>query len=376
MKNSQSIRLLLKKLMRIDFGLIINFYLIISLSLIFVYSATLHKNNTFFIKEIYWIILGSAVFIAVSLIDYKIFAKYSKVLYGLNIFLLTIVLIFGKVVKGSKRWILLGPFSFQPSELAKIILILTFSEFLVHKYQRGIRGWIGFFRAGIHILLPFVLILREPDLGTSLVLMFLFYAMTFLHGVDLLPFISIIMTKISMIPVLFFLLKDYQKTRILVFLKTLFSPNSLVSDKVAYKEGWNVLQSIIAVGSGGIVGKGLFQGTQDKLKFLPESHTDFIFSVLAEETGIIGSAFLLFLYFWLIYRIITIGNKCSEPFGQLVSYGIASVIFFHTFVNIGMVIGMLPVTGLPLLFMSYGGSSYVLTFGMLGIVESIKIYDS
>ncbi|BDU50765.1 rod shape-determining protein RodA [Haliovirga abyssi] len=368
MKNNQSIRQLLRKVRKVDIKFILNIYILVFLSLSFVYSASLKKHGIFFKKEIVWTLLGTIVFIIFSLIDYKKYAKYSKVIYTLNIGLLLSVYVIGKKILGAKRWISLGFMSIQPSEFAKIFLVLTFSELLANKYSKGVRGWKNIIVCGFHILIPFLLILKEPDLGTSLVLIFIFFLLIFLNDVDLYPLFSLVGAGIIFIPIAyFFLLKDYQRGRIDTFLDP---------TKDLHGSGWNVVQSMIATGSGGLFGKGFLHGTQNKLKFLPESHTDFIFSVLSEELGFLGSSILIILYLTLIIYIINVGRKTKDRYGKFVAFGIAGIFFFHVFVNIGMAIGIMPVTGLPLLLMSYGGSSFMFSFMMLGIVQSIKNYSN
>ena len=211
------------------------------------------------------------------------------------------------------------------------------------------------------------MILKQPDLGTSLTLIAIFGVLIFVHGIDTKTIIIMLGSVVVFVPfAYFFLLKEYQQTRILTFLNP---GNDILGS------GWNVAQSMIAVGSGGVFGKGLLQGTQSKLKFLPESHTDFIGAVYLEETGFVGGGILLGLYFLLIYNIIRVGNNSNDEYGRLICYGVAAIIFFHTTVNLSMIIGIMPVTGLPLLLMSYGGSSYIFTFMMLGIVQSVKVHS-
>lgn len=368
MKNNQNIRQLLKKIKKFDIKFVFNIYMLIFLSLSFVYSASFKRHGIFFKKEIIWTILGTIVFIVFSLIDYKKYAKYSKIIYIFNIGLLLSVYIIGKNILGAKRWISLGFMSIQPSEFAKIFLVLTFSELLANKYSKGVRGWKNIIMCSFHIIIPFLLILKEPDLGTSLVLIFIFFLLIFLNDVDLYPLFSLVGMGLVFVPIAyFFLLKDYQRSRIDTFLNP---------SKDLLGSGWNVVQSMIATGSGGLLGKGFLNGTQNKLKFLPEAHTDFIFSVLSEELGFLGSSILIILYLTLIIYIINVGIKTKDRYGKFVAFGIAGIFFFHIFVNIGMAIGIMPVTGLPLLLMSYGGSSFIFSFMMLGIVQSIKIYSS
>ena len=368
MKSSQKLKLLSKRLNRLDYGLIINTYFIVFISLVFVYSATHSRTLLFFKKEIIWTFMGSITFIYVSLFDYRHLKKYSKLLYTINIVLLIMVYIVGTTRLGATRWISIAGFNFQPSEFAKLFVILTLCDFLVSEYEKGVRGWSGIIKTGLFLLPPFLLIMKQPDLGTSLVLIFIYIVLIFLHGVDMWPFITLMGSGVVMVPIVFkFMLKGYQKSRILVFLNP---------EKYIKNEGWNMMQSMISVGSGGLFGKGLLNGTQNKLRFLPESHTDFIYSVLSEEVGFVGSVMVLLLYVWLILSVVNIGNKSDDSYGQLICYGIAALLFFHVLVNIGMIIGIMPITGLPLLLMSYGGSSYLFTFIMLGVVQSVKIYGT
>lgn len=366
MKNSQSIRLFLKKIKRLDISLLINAYIITILSLIFVYSATYQDTRSFFVKEIIWVCFGTVVFFVFSIIDYRLYARYSKIIYIGNIIMLSLVYLLGFKAKGANRWIDLGFFKLQPSEFAKVFVLLTLSEILVSEYKNGIRNWRGIVRTGVHIIIPFLLILKQPDLGTSLVLIFLYYVLIYLNGIDIIHLGIMFLLNVIMAPIAFMFLKDYQKKRIFVFLDP---------TKDILGDGWNVIQSMIAVGSGGISGKGIFSGTQTRLNFIPESHTDFIFSVLLEEIGFVGGIFLVLLYSWLIYTIVSIGQKTDDDYGRLICYGIAAIFFFHSMVNMGMVIGVMPITGLPLLLMSYGGSSFAFAFMMLGIVESVRIYS-
>lgn len=374
----------MKKFKKIDVGIIINIYLIAFLSIVFVYSAKMSGTNEkelavfgmtfqfteaqfFMMKEILWITLGSILMIVFSMIDYKVYSKYSKLIYIFCIILLVLVFVLGKESKGATRWIDLGFISFQPSELAKLFIVLTFSELLVNGFKDGIRGWGGVLKAGGHFIIPFLLIFKQPDLATSLVFVALFYIMIFLHGVDLLQYIMLVGSNILMAPIGYLFMKDYQRDRIKVFL-----------DPESHKmgDGWNIIQSIIAVGSGGIMGKGIFNGSQNKLKFLPESHTDFIFSVLAEEAGLLGALFLISLYIWLIMQILSLSKKTDDSYGKTVAFGLAAVVFFHTVINMGMVIGIFPVAGIPLLLMSYGGTSFMFVFIIMGILQSIKIHNT
>ncbi len=368
MKKSRNLRLMLKRVKKMNHALLINALMIVFISMLSVYSATYYKTSSFIIKEVVWTILGIITYLIFSFIDYRNYAKYSKVIYAFNVILLLSVYIFGATRLGAKRWIPLGPINIQPSEFAKLFLVLTFSEVLANKFKSNFRGLKSVALTVVHIIPIFLLIAKQPDLGTSLVILFLYAVLIFLNGIDWKTIITLTIPVISMIPISFmYILKPYQKQRILTFL----NPEA---DMLG--SGWNVIQSMIAVGSGRIYGKGFLQGTQSKLRFLPESHTDFIGAVFLEETGFIGGVILLGLYLLLILQICRMGSNSNSRYGRLVCYGISAIFLFHTLVNIGMIMGIMPVTGLPLLLMSYGGSSYLFTFMMLGIVQSVKVYKN
>ena len=364
--DKRNITTIIKKIKKMDHTLLLKILLIITLSLTAVYTATAHRTLSFFKKEIIWTCLRISVYIFVSFIDYRKYAKYYRFIYAVNIMMLVAVYIFGDEAKGAKRWIDLGVISVQPSEFAKLFLVLTFAEVLIIDYGKSFRGLKDMFFSGLHILPIFLLVLNQPDLGTSLVLIFIYFTMIFIHGIDWKTIWQLVILAAGSIPMAyFFLLKDYQRTRIQTFL----NPEADLMNS-----GWNVVQSKIAIGSGGMFGKGFMQGTQSKLRFLPESHTDFIGSVFLEERGFVGGVLLIVLYLALIMNIIKIGDASEDRYGKLICYGIASIFFFHVVVNVGMIMGVMPVTGLPLLFMSYGGSSFVFGFLMLGIVHSVKIH--
>lgn len=353
---------------RMDPILVITTILILFIGVVTIHSAAFTKKIDYGQKQIWFIIIAAIVYIAFSVINYRSYARYAKVIYIFNIILLISVYIFGSRLYGATRWIRLGPINIQPSEFAKLFIVLTFSEYLINGMGFHVKGFRYAFRCFLHIIPVFLLILKQPDLGTSLVLMFLYVLLVFIDGIELRVLFSMIGTGIISSPfIYFFVLKDYQRIRI----KTFINPEAY-----PLESGWNIIQSKIAVGSGQIMGKGLFNGTQSKLKFLPEAHTDFIYSVLTEETGFIGGIFLLFLFLALVYFIVKIGSNCEDQYGKFIAYGIAGIIFFHTVVNVGMTMGVMPVTGLPLLLVSYGGSSLVFTAMMLGIVQSIKIHGN
>lgn len=356
----------IKKISKINILLLVNVFLIFILSLSTIYSATLSKSTSFFKKEIVWFIIGFVVYIFVSFVDYKKYAKYSAYIYIFNLLMLASVLVVGTKRLGARRWIDLGPVTIQPSEFAKLLLIFTFSNFLVINYSDKYMGFKSMFYSFLHILPIFLLIAIEPDLGTSLVIVLIYGILLFLNKLEWKCIFTVLSSICIFVPFAYkFLLKEYQKDRVDTFLNPEID---------ALGTGWNITQSKIAIGSGQIFGKGFMQNTQGKLKFLPESHTDFIGSVFLEERGFIGGVILLGLYLFLLTQIIYIADTTEDKFGKYVCYGIATIFFFHIFVNLGMIMGIMPVTGLPLLLMSYGGSSLVFSFLMLGVVQSVKIY--
>jgi len=366
MKSNRDFFVLQKKFRKMNYLLLLNILAITLVSLFTVYSATQHKTMMFFYKEIVWVIMGVGTYFVFSMIDYRMYARYSRLIYLFTIIMLSMVFIVGEVRLGARRWINLGFMTIQPSEFAKIFIVLTFSELLANRYKNNFYGLKTVVMTGIHILPIFLLIMKQPDLGTSLTLGAIFAVLIFIHGIDWKTIIILLVTGIGSIPLAYkFALKDYQRQRILTFL----NPEADIQGS-----GWNVIQSMIAVGSGGMFGKGFLQSTQSKLRFLPESHTDFIGSVFLEEMGFVGGASLILLYAFLIMNIMAIGSNAEDEYGKLIAYGIAAIMFFHTVVNLGMIMGVMPVTGLPLLLMSYGGSSFLFTFMIMGIAQSIKVH--
>lgn len=339
-------------------------YALVTLSTIFVYSAT--RKSGFVGKNIMWIVIGTILLIIISFIDYREVKKHTRHIYGICIVLLLVVRFLGKKTLGAQRWISIGPFQLQPSEFVKIAIIIMIAYRIAQEYKDGINNLKDIVTAILPVSPLILLILIQPDLGTTLITVAAYVFMIFLYGANMKP-IWIIGTVIllSIYPVYRFVLSKYQKTRVETFLRP---------EKDEKGTGWHVTQSKISVGAGGVLGKGVLQGSQSRLEFLPEAQTDFIFSVLSEELGFAGSVLTLLLYFGLIFRTMRITRVIHDEFGKLLLYGISGVFFMHVIVNVGMTIGLVPVTGKPLLFMSYGGSSFLAAFLMIGLVESVKIH--
>lgn len=363
-----------------DWKLVLSIILIPLMGLIVLYSAgynpletvTLIDGNLFNLeiksipafKQFIYLTAGIIIMVIVALIPTEFFKKYAYLFYFITILLLITVMIYGSVSKGSRRWIDFGILKLQPSEFAKLATMIAMAKYLSSNTTKSLLDLKHLFIPLLLVFLPFILIVTEPDLGTSLAVMFPAVAMILFIGIKLrILLTTFILGGLSLIPFWHFL-APYQKRRVTALFNPDFDPLGA---------GYHIIQSKIAVGSGGLWGKGFLKGTQTQLLFLPEHTTDFIFSVLAEEWGFIGCLLLLFLYFVLLYRLLSIVVKCNNLFTSLLCIGVTSYIFFHVLVNIGMVIGLLPVVGIPLVLFSYGGSSMLSTMVSLGVILGISI---
>jgi rod shape determining protein RodA len=359
-----------KLLKNFDWNFFIMILIICGIGILIVYSSTStsYEGQNFFKtpygKQLVWMIFGCLTLITVSLIDYHVYAKLSYFLYLMLVLLLTGVLLFGVTNYGAKRWIDLGFMNFQPSEFAKIIVILIMSRYFATKRDMNLK-LIDMIFSAIVVGIPFILILKEPDLGTAILLMPIFVFYIFMCKENLKYFIVLILIGAICTVILWFNLKDYQRLRITTFLNPEY-------DKLG--AGYQIAQSKIAVGSGGIFGKGFKAGTQAQLDFLPAQHTDFIFSVLAEEFGFMGASTLVLLFFFMILRGINICTKAKDNIGIFMGSGILLIFTMNIAINIFMVLGLFPVTGVTLPLVSYGGSSIITTMAYLGIIESINIH--
>ena len=350
---------------KIDKQLLVISYLLTLISTIFVYSAT--RSIKYIILNTMWIVIGTITMMSISFFDYKKLKNYLWQLYGIGIILMLLVRIIGKKTLGEQRWIKLGPITIQPSEFVKIIIIIILAYWITSKFKHGIRNLKDLVMAFLPVTPLLILILAQPDLGTTLIVTFSYGCMIFLYKTNPLLIAGIIISILLIFgtyPLYKPLLSDYQQKRVETFL----NPEQ---DKQG--GGWQVTQSKISVGAGGFIGTGIFKGSQSRLEFLPEAQTDFIFSIISEETGFLGSSIVLGLYFWLIYSLIRISKKVDDDFGKLLLYGIAGIFLFHVLINVGMTLGLAPVTGKPLLLLSYGGSSFLSSFMLIGLAESVKV---
>ena len=365
--------------MHIDRRLIKNFdwitlLVIIVLTLIGVltiYSATrpligMGGQSDFYFKQLSWLSLSIVALMVITSFDYIWLYRLSYPLYGFGILLLLVVLVMGKTSMGAQRWLNLGFFSFQPSEFFRILFIIAFSSYLstLGKDSTGripLRGLI------IFGLIPLILLIKQPDLGTAILLLALFSVLAISKGVSQKIIVLALLFGLIAIPFVGHIfwdgLKDYQKNRLIAFMDPEVDPAGI---------GYHISQSKITIGSGQLIGKGYLNGTQGPLRFLPEKHTDFIFAVFAEEWGFAGCLSLLGIYFVLFLRGLDTAAKAKDEMGRLMAIGITAMFFVYFVVNIGMTLGMMPVVGIPLPFVSYGGTSLLSNFIAAGILISIR----
>lgn len=337
--------------MKTDRLLILTVFLIFLISVLFLYSTSPSRAFTlkgnFALRQMLWMVLALLCFYGVLSIPFKRFYDLAYILYGVNLFLLILVLFLGRATRlGAQRWLDIGPIVFQPSEFVKITFVLAVARFLAGRDLAGeAKGKL--FGALLLTLIPAFLILKEPHLGTALILFPILFGILYVAGLERHYFAWIFFVLLMGSPIGWFLLKEYQRQRLLVFMNPGLDPLG---------SGYTVIQSRISIGSGWLFGKGLFSGTQNRLNFLPERHTDFIFSVIGEEWGFIGAVGLILLYFFVMKRSLAIAHRARGEFARLVASGLTTMLIIHIFVNIAMTMGFLPVVGLPLPFVSYGGS--------------------
>ncbi len=352
-----------------DWGFLGIVFLLSCSGLVILYSAVTAGGSAaqqaLFYKQIIWFGAGFFVMTIALIINYRELERWAPGLYLGCIILLVAVLVAGKIGGGSRRWLLFGPVTIQPSEIAKIGLIIILARYFSRNATK--RGFMlrELVRPAMLIFVPFVLIMKQPDLGTAMLLVLIAASMTFFVGIEKRSFI-VLSCAGGVVGVLgwFFFLKPYQKERIMTFLNP---------DRDPLGTGYHIIQSKIAIGSGMVTGKGFLKGTQNTLSFLPEQHTDFIISVLAEEWGFAGTCTLLLIYAALLIWSLNIAHKSKDTFGTILSVGITAMIFWEMFINIGMVMGLMPVVGVPLPFISYGGSSVLTTFLAIGILLSVSM---
>lgn len=348
-----------------DWTLLLFVLVICGLGVTEIYSATLNtKFEGIHIKQIYWICAGVVIMFAVSLINYQVLLENVHWMYIASIVSLISVLLFGRKYLGAKRWIQFPGFHFQPSEWVKLVLILAMAKYFA-EYQDRELSLKELVKAGAIVFVPMLMVLKQPDLGTSLTYVPVAAMALFLGGLRMKhAIVAVILAAVLMPAVWYKGLKPYQKERLTTFI----SPEA-----DSKGSGYQVIQSLVAVGSGGLTGKGIAKGTQTQGQFLPVPHTDFIFAAWSEEHGFVGAILLLLLYFMVLMRLIQNAQTAPDRAGTFVIMGVVAVLAFHILVNVGMVVGFMPVTGIPLPLMSYGGSSVLFTFLALGIVMNVRM---
>jgi len=346
-----------------------------ALGLAAVYSATytVRGPSPLFFKQVVWISFGVIIMFLMLIPDYHSIGRFAYIFYAGSIFLLLLVMIFGKTGMGAQRWLAIGPFVFQPSEFAKLSLTLALARFFAEDPRRGGYELKELAVPVAMVLVPLVLVLKQPDLGTALMLLLTTSLIVILAGIHLRSVLIVLLTM-ALIGSLVFLvspvrhkiwgsLKPYQQNRIKAFIDPSSDPLG---------SGYHANQAKIAVGSGQITGKGYRKGTQSQMAFLPERHTDFIFAVIAEETGLVGSSVLIVLYLALLLVGVDTAKNAKDRLGVLMAGGIVSMISLYVFINIGMAVGIVPVVGVPLPLVSYGGTSIITTFLALGLLLNIQ----
>ncbi len=329
------------------------------------YSATfgIESESHYWKTQIWRFLVGASVAIGVFFVHYRVLERFAYAAYVVNILLLIAVLVLGRNILGAKRWLDLGFISLQPSEFMKITIAWTLAKYFHDDQQRGSYNLQPLLVPCALVILPVLLVMAQPDLGTALII--LATALVIFLFVKINPKLlwTAIIAAIVFMPIAYqYVLKPYQKKRIVTFLNPYADPRGA---------GYNSIQSMIAVGSGGVTGKGFKQGTQSQLRFLPEHHTDFIFSVYSEEYGFLGSMVLLGLFLGFLSQCLKIAYSSNDKFGMLFSIGISAIFFFHVLINIGMTVGLMPVVGVPLPFLSYGGSFLMACMFAVGILANI-----
>ncbi len=343
-------------------------FLITAIGVLNLYSATYPikdmGGSTVFIKHLYWLGIGYLVFFIMTTFNYYSLERLSFPFYFVVMIMLIVVLTSGRVIAGSQRWLSVGLFSFQPSEFAKIAVVMVLAKYFSDHSRNSEYRLRDLALPAVIVALPALLIVKEPDLGTALLLVAIASSMVFLFRVNVKSVAIAFISVLAGAPLIWSRLKEYQQMRILSFLKPEMDPLG---------SGYHIAQSKIAIGSGQFWGKGYLKGTQTRLHFLPEQHTDFAFSVFGEEWGFLGSLVLLVLFLVLILWGFAIARNSKDKFGAMMAVGITAIIFWQVVINVGMVTGLLPVVGIPLVFMSYGGSSMVTTMAALGLLMNISM---
>ncbi len=340
---------------------------ICSIGVINIYSSGASQVDPavpLYLKQLQWILVGLFFMVVMFLVDYHVINEFAYVIYGATVVLLLSVLIFGHASHGAQRWLAFGPITIQPSELMKLTLILVLARYFDDHKSVEPYTLRELFIPIVLVMVPFALILKQPDLGTGLMLLILACSIVLFVGIKWKSLLIALGAFLCMIPLAWHFLKDYQKERLMTFLSPEHDPLGA---------GYHILQSMIAIGSGGFFGKGFLKGSQTQLKFLPEQQTDFVFSVFAEEWGFVGGIILLGMFISLIIWGLKIALHSKDLLGTMLAFGISALVAWQVIINMGMVLGLLPVVGIPLPFLSYGGSAMVSLLAAVGLLMNVSV---
>ena len=348
-----------------DWPLLILVLIISFIGVFNLYSATFGEvESHLYAKQILWIGIGLALAIFITVFDYRFYRDFAYIFYGISLILLMGVFISHAIHPEVSRWIKIGPFFLQPAELAKIAIILALAKYFDRFPKKDGYRLRELILPFIILLVPSLMVAKQPDLGTAISLLLIGFSIVLFVKIKWKSLAIMIIGVISILPFLWNFLMPYQKKRVLTFFRPELDPLGA---------GYHIIQSKIAIGSGGILGKGFLKGTQCKLHFIPAQHTDFVFSVWAEEWGLAGGLILLGLYLFLIAWGSNISIRSKDRFGAIVAFGVVSMVFWHVIINIGMALGMMPVVGIPLPFMSYGGSAILSMMAGVGLLLNISM---
>lgn len=357
---------------RFDFAVLIISLIIILIGISTIQSTVIANTGSDIVLQerllnvqIIAVLLGILVLVIASLFNYRYLQYFWVVMYIFSCSLQLLVIIFGDVTRGATSWFQLGPVNFQPSSLTALVMIISCAAFLI-KVKEKINSWLNFIIYGVMVSIPTILLLLEPDLGSAIVVFMIWFGLMHFSAIKFRKIAIVYLLLIIMLPLSWGYLADYQKLRLTSFLDPEANPSGA---------GYNLIQSIIAVGSGQLSGRGWGRGTQSHLQYLPEQHTDFIFATYAEEQGFIGVLVLVVLYGALILRFALVANGLTEPFAKMVVLGLTIWLCVHIFINIGMNLGIAPITGIPLPLMSYGGTAIITVLTAFGIYQSIYRYQ-
>ena len=350
----------------VEWWILICTVILLTIGLVALFSATQNSNYEEFKKQIIWIAISIPIMLVFIFVDYELLSKISPIIYGLSIISLIAVL-FTTPINGATSWFNIGPFSFQPAEFAKVAVVLFISNIITKLQQKGREEINEFWKIGIILIaigIPTILIIKQPDYGTSLAFLAALVFMLYTAGIDKKYIITAVLLVVILVPLAyFFILPEHAKARIDVYLNPNLDPRG---------DGYNIIQSKLAIGAGQIFGMGLFKGNQTQLGYLYPKTTDFIFAVISEEMGFVVAGVIIVLYVILIVKSIQVAKTAKDDLGSYIAIGIVGILFFHMLENIGMTMGLLPITGIPLPFVSYGGSSMLTNLILIAILLNIS----